>query len=171
MKPRGWTFTGGAIAVSGALGALLLVLILHLDARAAGLEKRYDQARTDYELLVKLRLKYRELEARQLRMPPDQGTPVSWPTFLAQKAQEAGLPTPTIVPETPSRGALKESAFTVTLGGAASSAIPRRAFVKFLDLVESQRPGFKSKNIQFKFSSAAPDDFQSASATFSHFER
>ena len=171
MKGRGWTFTGGAIAVSGGLGALLLVLILHLDGRAAGLEKRYDQARTDYELIIKLRLKYRELEVRVARMPPDQGIPVSWPTFLAQKAQEAGLPTPTIVPESPSRGALKESAFTVSLDGGTAAAISRRAFVKFLDLVESQRPGFKSKAIQFKFSPSATDDFRSASATFSHFER
>jgi hypothetical protein len=171
MKPRGWTFTGWAIAISGALGVLLIALIFHLNSKAADQKIRHEQARRDYETVIKLRLKYRELEARRLKMPPDSGAVQSWPDFLAQKATEAGLPQPTIVPEAASRGPLKEKAFTVSLDGGASSAVSRRQFIRFLDLVESQRPGFKTKSIQLKSSTTTPEDFQRASATFSHFER
>lgn len=171
MKAPGWTFTGWALAISGALGVLLLALIIHLNSLAGSRQARYDEAKKGYELVNKLRLKYRELEARALKMPVDQGPTLSWPTFLAQKATEAGLPTPVIVPEVPGRGPLKENAFTVSLDGGANATVSRRQFIRFLDLVESQRPGFKSKHISFKFSPNATDEFQRASATFSHFER
>lgn len=171
MKSGGWTFTGGALLVSAGLGVLLIAFIIHLNSRAAEQKRRFDLSNADYDAVKKLRLKYRELKARELKMPPDTGTTQSWPTFLAQKATEAGLPTPLIVPEMPSRGPLKESAFTVSLAGGANSTVSRKQFVKFMDLVESQRPGFKSKVISFKFSAASPEDFHNASATFSHFER
>jgi hypothetical protein len=114
-------------------------------------------------------MEYRELEVRKSKMPPDQGGE-SWPVFLSQKASEAGLPPVNIVPELPGKGLLKESSFTVSLDGGTQSVVQRRQFVKFLDLVETQRPGFKSKNIILKFSATQPDDFTRAVATFSHFE-
>jgi len=171
VKSGGWTFTGGALLVSAGLGVLLIGFIIHLNSRAADQKKRFEIASADYETVKKLRLKYRELKARELTTPPETGPTQSWPTFLAQKAMDAGLPTPVIVPEMPSRGPLKESAFTVSLDGGANGTVSRKQFVKFMDLVESQRPGFKSKTISFKFSTATPDDFHRASATFSHFER
>lgn len=172
MRPRGWTFTGWAFSGSAGLGALLLALILHLDRRARDLEERHATAERDYKTLIQLRLRYRELEIRKSKMPPDTGqAPQSWPVFLEQKADEAGLPKPVIMPELQGRGALKESAFTVSLDAPTGTAVSRRQFVKFLDLVETQRPGFKSKSITLKFSTPQPEDLSRASTTFSHFER
>jgi hypothetical protein len=171
MKPRGWSFTAWALAISGTLGFLLAGLILHLDARAKNQEELLAKAKADYEMLIKLRLKFREQEIRKAKMPPTSGQDnQSWQVFLAQKATEAGLPQPNISEE-PARGTLKENAFTVSMNATGGAVVSRRNFVKFLDLVESQRPSFKSKTLIFKFSPTVPDEFQSASATFSHFER
>lgn len=172
MKPGGWTFTGWALAISAGLGAILVALIFYLDARVGAQQELYTQATEDYKAVSRLRVEYRELEIRKSKMPPDQGQAAqSWPVFLTQKASEAGLPPVNITPENPGRGALKEISFTVSLDGGSQSVIPRRQFVRFLDLVETQRPGFKSKTINLKFSATQPDDLSRAVATFSHFER
>jgi len=172
MRPRGWTFTGWALAISVGLGAILVALIFYLDLRVADQQDRYDQATKDYKTVTRLRIQYRELEVRKSKMPVDSGQGTqSWPVYLSQKATEAGLPPPAIVPEAPGRGPLKENAYTVSLDGGTQSVVNRSKFVKFLDLVESQRPSFKSKNINFKFSPTQNDDLQRATATFSHFER
>ncbi|HKS16738.1 MAG TPA: hypothetical protein VJU16_05460, partial [Planctomycetota bacterium] len=111
-------------------------------------------------------------EIRKSKMPPDQGQAAqSWPVFLTQKASEAGLPPVNIAPELTSKSALKETSFTVSIDGGSQSVIQRRQFIRFLDLVETQRPGFKSKTINLKFSTTQPDDLSNAKATFSHFER
>lgn len=171
MKARGWSFTAWALAISATLGFLLVGLILHLDARAKSQQEMLTRAKKDYELLITLRLKYREQEIRKARMPVTSGQDnQSWQVFLAQKATEAGLPQP-IISEEPARGTLKENAFTVSMNATGGAVVSRRNFVRFLDLVESQRPSFKSKTVIFKFSATVPEEFQSASATFSHFER
>lgn len=172
MKPGRWTFTGWALAVSAALVVALLGLIYHLNSRAEEERLRYATARTDYDTLEKLRLRYRDLEARKKNVPVNPGSDgTSWQAFLSQKAQEAGLPTPSISPELSQRGALKESAYTVSLDAPTGGAISRNDFVKFLNQVELQRPGFKSKAIALTFSKTTPENFSRASATFSHFER
>jgi hypothetical protein len=130
------------------------------------------KAKVDYDNLIKLRTQYRELEARINRLPPATEAGSQSPQlFLAQKAKEAGLPEPVIQSETPSRGPLKEQAYTVSLSGGSGTTVSRRQFVRFLELVESQRPSFKSKSITFKFAAKTPDDFERVSATFSQFER
>lgn len=171
MKAGKWTFTGWALAVSAAVGALLFGLILHLDARAEDHRVRRIQAKKDYDKLNELRKTYRELEVRISRLPPMTDESTSPQLFLAQKAKEAGLPEPQIMSEAPSRGPLKEQAYTVSLSGGAGTTVSRRQFVRFLELVETQRPGFKSKSITFKFAPRATEDFERVSATFSHFER
>lgn len=172
MKPGHWTFTGWALAVSAALVVALLGLIYHLNSRAEDQRLRYATARTDYDTLEKLRLRYRDLEARKQNMPVNPGSDgTSWQAFLSQQAQEAGLPAPSISPELSQRGALKENAYTVTLDAPTGSTVPRARFIQFLYQVERQRPGFKSKAIALTFSKNSPDDFSRASATFSHFER
>jgi hypothetical protein len=172
MKPGTWTFTGWALAVSALLGVALVGLILHLNSRAEDQRGLYATARADYDTLEKLRLRYRDLEVRKRNMPVNPGSDgSSWQAYLSQRAQEAGLPTPSISPELSQRGALKESAYTVTLDAAAGATIPRQRFIRFLDQVERQRPGFKSKTVALTFSKNAPDEFSRATATFSHFER
>jgi len=172
MKPGRWTFTGWALAVSAFLGLVLLGLIYHLDSRAEDQRLRYVAARAGYDTLEKMRLKYRELEVRKINMPVNPGSNgTSWQGFLAQKAKEAGLPSPSISPELSQRGALKESSYTVTLDAPTGGAVPRDRFVNFLYQVERQRPGFKSKAVTLTFSKTSSDDFSRASATFSHFEQ
>jgi len=171
MRPGRWTFTGWALAISGGLGALLLVLIFFLQARVEDQRARYAKAETDYKKAIRLRIRYRELEVLKSKMPPQSDQTQSWPVFLDQKAKEAGLPTLVVVPELAVKGPPRELPFTVSLDAPAGSAISRQKFVKFLESVESQRPAFKSKYIRFKFSAASPEDLSQASATFSHFDR
>ena len=173
MTTRGLSFTGWALAISGTLGALLLGLILHLQSRAEDQRERLETSKKDFELAKQMRTRYRELETRLSKMPPEgDKAPQSWQVFLAQQASAAGLPTPVIVPELQVKvGTMKEHPFTVSLDAGAGGTVNRRAFVRFLDLVESQRPGFKSKSISFKFAAASPEEFSRATATFSHFER
>lgn len=170
---RRWTFTGWAFAFSATAGVLMLGGIYHLDTRGSDQRERLEKAKKDYEMVKSLRTRYRDLEIRKSKMPPESDrAPQSWQVFLAQKAGEAGLPTPVIMPEIVStKGAWKEHPFTVSLDAPSGSSISRRNVVRFLELVESQRPGFKTKNIMFKFATGASDDFARASATFSHFER
>jgi hypothetical protein len=172
MRARTWTFTGWLLAGSITAGLVLLALILHLNDRSGKHLERRLQAKKDYDTLIKLRTQYRELEARINRLPPATEAGSQSPQlFLAQKAKEAGLPEPVIQSETPSRGPLKEQAYTVSLSGGSTTTVSRRQFVRFLELVESQRPSFKSKSITFKFAAKTPEDFERVSATFSHFER
>ena len=174
MMARRWTFTGWAFAFSATAGVLLLGLIFHLDTRGGDQRERLETAKKDYDMVKGLRTRYRDLEIRKSKMPPDSDrAPQSWQVFLAQKAAEAGLPTPVIMPEiVTAKGPWKEHPFTVTLDAPSGSSVSRRNVVRFLELVESQRPGFKTKNIMFKFAGpGASDDFARASATFSQFER
>ncbi len=166
-----WTFTGWALAISAGLGALLLGLIVFLQARVEEQRARYAKAETDYKKVVIMRLRYRELEVLKSKMPPQSDLTQSWPVFLDQKAKEAGLPTPVVTPELPLKGPPRELPFTVSLEPPAGGVISRRQFVKFLESVEAQRPAFKSKYINFKFSGTTPEDLSRASATFSHFDR
>ena len=174
MSPRRWTFTGWALAVSAALGVGLLGLILHLQGRVGAARAEYALAKSGKETLETWRLRYRELEDRKRRMPPQSTGPSgSWLEFLAQKASEAGLPTPSFATELPVKGGpWKESPFTVTIDAGSGGSLSRKSFVRFLDLVETQRPGFKSKNLGLRFAvERAPEDLTRANVTFSHFEK
>lgn len=171
MKLKAMGFTGWALAVFAAIGVLLLGMILHLADRARDQEDQFIRAKDEYDLLIKLRLRYRDQEVKLKNVLPEsngQDVKISWQAFLEQKAREAGLPALNIREEA-ARGPLKERSFTVNVNAAAGSAISRKQFIKFLDLVEAQRPSFKSKNISFKFQAASPDDLQTATATFSDY--
>lgn len=173
---RRWTFTGWALAISGAFAALLVGVIIHFQTRVEAARSAFTKAKSDYELVTRMRAQYRELEVRKSRMPPaaDAGqVPQSWVTFLSQKAREADLPDMSIVTELTSTGphGEKEFPFTIKFDASANQTISRAKFVKFLDLVESQRPGFKSKHVELKFAPGSPDDCSRVVATFSHFER
>lgn len=174
MSGRRWSFTDAALAVSVVLALGLGGLLLHLSARASGAEATYAQAKRDYEAMLKLRAKYRELEARRQRMPQGpQVKPDSAPEFLSQKAVEAGLSNPRIVTETPVQSPQwREQPWTLIVDGGSGGTVARRGFIRFLDLVESQSPSFKSKSITLRFAvERVPEDLTRASVTFSHFER
>jgi len=169
MKGRGWTFTGWALAISCALGAVMLGVIFYLDSVAESRRQAFEQAKKDYDTVKKLRIRYRQLEARKAKMPIASGQgEQSWLAFLDSKARENQLPDARVQEETPSRGPLKERSFTVQLDTKQGATFSRLNFVQFLERVESQRPSFKSKYIMMKFSQG---DLSRATATFSHFDR
>jgi hypothetical protein len=169
MKGRGWTFTGWALAISCALGAVMIGVIFYLDSVAESRRLSFEQAQKDYDTVKKLRLRYRQLEARKAKMPIAGGQDEqSWLAFLDSKARETQLPDARVQEEPPSRGPLKEKSFTVLIDTKQGATFPRQNFVQFLDKVETQRPSFKSKYIMMKFSQG---DLSRATATFSHFER
>lgn len=174
MSGRRWSFTDAALAVSVVLAAGLGGLLLHLSAKASGADRTYAQAVRDYKDMLKLRERYRDLEARKQRMPTgDQVKPDSAPEFLSQKATEAGLSNPRIVTETPVQSPQwRELPWTLAVDGGSSGIVSRRSFIRFLDLVESQSPSFKSRSISLRFAvERAPEDLKQATVTFSHFER
>ena len=169
MKGRGWTFTGWALAISCALGAVMLGVIFYLDSVAESRRGAFEQAKKDYDTIKKLRLRYRQLEARKAKMPVSGGQDdQSWLAFLDSKARENQLPEARVQEEPPARGTLKERSYTVQIEAKQGTAFSRQNFVQFLDRVESQRPSFKSKYIMMKF---AQGDLSRATATFSHFDR
>ena len=174
MSGRRWSFTDGALAVSIVLAVGLGGLLLHLNSRAVGAQRTYAQSIRDFKDMLKLRERYRDLERQKNRMPT--GTPMkadSAPEFLSQKAGEAGLTNPKIVTETPVQSpGWRELPWTLAVDGGSAGTVSRRSFIRFLDLVESQSPSFKSRSISLRFAGdKAPEDLKQAAVTFSHFER
>jgi len=174
MSGRRWSLTDAALAAAVVLAAGLGGLLLHLNSKSLGAERTYAQAVRDYQDMLKLRERYRDLEARKQRMPTGpQVNPGTAPEFLSLKATEAGLSNPRIVTETPVQSPQwRELPWTLAVDGGAGGTVSRRSFIRFMDLVESQSPSFKSRSISIRFAvEKAPEDLKQATVTFSHFER
>lgn len=173
-RSSSWGIVVSAVLVLGLAGA-----VFHFQSRAASIRREFGLAGRDLEEMKKTRLQYRALESKKQNIPNvTKVNPQDYESYLSKKAfVEAGLSKADQWGTTPPRdpkvvGKWKEFPYIFTQTASPNQVIARDKFIRFLELVETGAPTFKSKNLTLRFArDASPSNLSSVMVTFSHFEK